>query len=299
MRSNSQYVAQRFEIYAVCMTATTVQGLTETAVRRQVEHRYLMCPPTHFDVVYRINPWMHPETAASAELAVSQWEAIRQAFLAAGHVVDLVEPVPGLPDMVFAANGGFVVDGRAIPARFRFPQREAESGAYERWFVGAGLTSLGATADFNEGEGDLLLVGDLVLAGTGFRTTPDAHAEVARMLGREVVSLELVDDRYYHLDTALAVLSDTEIAYYPAAFSPDSRATLRRLFPDALLATDADAAAFGLNAVSDGLNVFLPQGAAELEEQLRQRGFRTHPLDVSELLKAGGGVKCCTLEIRA
>ena len=113
-----------------------------------------------------------------------------------------------------------------------------------------------------------------------------------------VVSLELIDERYYHLDTALAVLSDTEIAYYPEAFSPASRLLLRDLFPDALLATADDAAAFGLNAVSDGRRVFLPAGAVGLEHQLVDHGFEPHPIDVSELMKAGGGVKCCTLEVR-
>jgi N-dimethylarginine dimethylaminohydrolase len=155
-----------------------------------------------------------------------------------------------------------------------------------------------ATLAINEGEGDFLLVGDVILAGTGFRTDRAAHAEVRALLGRSVVTLELIDERYYHLDTALAVLSGTEIAYYPEAFSPDSRSLLRDLFPDALLATSDDAGAFGLNAVSDGRRVFLPAGARQLERQLVDRGFEPHPIDVSELIKAGGGVKCCTLEIR-
>ncbi|HSI26031.1 MAG TPA: hypothetical protein VK948_01375, partial [Aeromicrobium sp.] len=111
-------------------------------------------------------------------------------------------------------------------------------------------------------------------------------------------SLELTDDRYYHLDTALAVLSDTEIAYYPEAFSSSGQSQLRERFPDALLATADDAAAFGLNAVSDGRRVFLPAGAIGLERQLADHGFEPHPIDVSELMKAGGGVKCCTLEVR-
>jgi N-dimethylarginine dimethylaminohydrolase len=200
--------------------------------------------------------------------------------------------------MVFAANGGLIVDGRAITARFRFDQRADEAGAYERWFKAAGLASLGSTAAFNEGEGDLLLAGEVVLAGFGFRTDPQAHAEIGALLSRPVVSLELVDDRYYHLDTALAVLADGEVAYFPGAFSTRSRGVLRELFPGAVLASATDAAAFGLNAVSDGRTVFLPAGANDLERRLIERGFDPHPIDVSELLKAGGGVKCCTLEIR-
>jgi N-dimethylarginine dimethylaminohydrolase len=112
-----------------------------------------------------------------------------------------------------------------------------------------------------------------------------------------VVGLTLVNADYYHLDTALGVLDRDTVMYYPAAFTSRSRAILRELFPDALLAGAQDAAAFGLNAVSDGRHVVLPSGAARLAAQLRERGFETIGTDVSELLRAGGGVKCCTLEL--
>jgi N-dimethylarginine dimethylaminohydrolase len=151
----------------------------------------------------------------------------------------------------------------------------------------------------NEGEGDLLVVGEVVLAGTGFRTDPRAHAEAAAVLGREVVGLQLVDPRYYHLDTAVAVLDDTTIAWLPAAFTPASQAVLRARFPDAIVADPADAAVLGLNAVSDGRHVVLPAQAPRLAAAVAERGFTTVPVDLSELLKGGGGPKCCTLEVRA
>nr|MDQ3826357.1 hypothetical protein [Actinomycetota bacterium] len=97
---------------------------------------------------------------------------------------------------------------------------------------------------------------------------------------------------------ALAVLDDDEIIYYPAAFSPGGRAMLRKLYPDAVIATDLDAEVFVLNAVSDGRHVVLPKVASHLIETLRDRGFEPVGVDISELLKAGGGVKCCTLELR-
>lgn len=277
------------------MTITSVQA--PVARRVATRRHFLMCPPTYFDVTYRINPWMHPDGRVDRRLAMRQWDVLRQSYLAAGHAVDVIEPIDGLPDMVFAANGGFVVDGKAVSARFRFPERRAEAPAFAQWFAQAGLVPV-ATSAISEGEGDFLLAGDVILAGTGFRTDRAAHAEVSALLGRPVVSLELTDERYYHLDTALAVLSDTEIAYYPEAFTSSSRSLLRDFFPGALLATADDAAAFGLNAVSDGRRVFLPAGARQLERQLVDHGFEPHPIDVSELRKAGGGVKCCTLEVR-
>jgi N-dimethylarginine dimethylaminohydrolase len=282
----------------VTTTISDHDPLATPAPRRTATtRRYLMCPPTYFDVVYSINPWMDPRKPVDPRLAYAQWERIHETYLELGHTVELLPPVPGLPDMVYAANGATVLDGQVLVARFRYDERAAESASYLDWFGGRGFTVRQATWT-NEGEGDHLVVGGLVLAGTGFRTDRRAHAESGEFLGRSVVSLELVNEDYYHLDTALAVLDERSVMYYPAAFSPHSRRVLRELFPDAILATDADAACFGLNAVSDGRNVVLPAGAAGLTGQLRERGYHPVGVDVSELLRGGGGVKCCTLEIR-
>lgn len=258
--------------------------------------RYLMCPPEHFEVSYAINPWMDPARPVDRSLALRQWKQLRQTYVRLGHEVHTIAAQPGLPDMVFAANGGLVVGGRALGARFAFPQRQAEGPAYLSWLAAAGPAR--AAGFVNEGEGDFLVVGDLVLAGTGFRTDPGAHLEVQEFFGVPVVSLVLVDPSYYHLDTALAVLDDHNVAYYPAAFSEGSRRVLERLFPDAVLAGADDAAVLGLNAVSDGRHVVLSDRATALHEQLRERGYEPVGVDLSELLKAGGSVKCCTMELR-
>jgi N-dimethylarginine dimethylaminohydrolase len=283
--------------------------------RTATPRRFLLCPPVHFDVVYAINPWMDVTVPVDTGHAVVQWQALKAAYEARGHTVDVISPVPGLPDMVYAANGGVVVDGKSLAARFTFPERQPEGAAYEAWLRDSGpargLTSLGQAAERNEGEGDLLWDGEVMLAGTGFRTTRAAHAEVAARLGVEVLTLELVDPRFYHLDTALAVLSPAgtdgarpdggtraEIAWFPAAFTPESQAVLRERYPDAIEASEADAAVLGLNAVSDGRHVFLTDRATGMHAALRERGFEPVGIDLSELLKGGGSVKCCTLELR-
>jgi N-dimethylarginine dimethylaminohydrolase len=271
----------------------------EHVERVATPRRYLMCRPDHFTVEYAINPWMDVARGADRDLAVRQWETLRQTYLALGHEVELIDPEPGLPDMVFAANGGLVFEGHALGARFTHAERRAEGPAYLRRLEALDLKTVTEPLHVNEGEGDFLVVGDLVLAGTGFRTDPGAHREVQELLGVPVISLQLVDPRFYHLDTALAVLGDHDVAYYPEAFSPGSRAVLQRLFPDAVLASEADAMILGLNAVSDGRNVVLPSAATDLANQLRARGYTPVGVDLSELLKAGGSVKCCTLEIRA
>jgi N-dimethylarginine dimethylaminohydrolase/methylmalonyl-CoA mutase cobalamin-binding subunit len=267
------------------------------AGRRADAHHYLMCPPTYFNVVYSINPWMDPNQPVDPTLAFLQWQRIHDVFVDLGHAVDVIPPVRGLPDMVFAANGATVVDGRAMVARFRHAERAAESAAYLDWFAARGYQARQATWT-NEGEGDFLMAGRWLLAGTGFRTDQRAHAESETFFGCPVIGLTLVNDNYYHLDTALAVLDESTVMYFPAAFAPQSQETLRGLFPNAIIATEADARAFGLNAVSDGRHVVLPAGATNLVNQLRERGFEPFEVEISELLRAGGGVKCCVLELR-
>nr|WP_103883754.1 dimethylargininase [Actinacidiphila yanglinensis] len=259
-----------------------------------------MCPPAHYRVTYCINPWMDPRKPVDPAFALFQWEDLRDRYRALGHTVEVMDALPGLPDMVFAANGATVVDGRVLGARFANPERAAEAPAHLEWFRGHGHTDIQEPDHVNEGEGDFAVTSSWLLAGQGFRSSPLAHDEAQEFFRRPVISLELTDPRYYHLDTALAVLDDTadEIMYFPGAFSPGSRAVLQRLFPRALLATEEDAAGFGLNAVSDGLNVLLPRAAAGLFAPLRSRGFVPHAVDLSEFHKAGGSVKCCTQELR-
>ena len=266
----------------------------------------LLSPPDHFEVTYRINPWMEPAKPTDTAKALAQWQALYDTYLALGHEVELIDPVPGLPDMVYTANGGFIIDGRALGARFRVDERRGEERPFMDWFAGHGF-DLVEPVSVQEGEGDFLLVGDTILAGMGFRSTGDSHAEIARVFDREVVSLRLVDPRFYHLDTAISVLDPVEgpggvekanIAYLPSAFDDDSRRILEERYPDAILVDDADGAVFGLNSASDGYNVFISPRATGFEAQLRERGYNPVLVDLSELLLGGGGIKCCTLELR-
>ncbi|MFC4466661.1 dimethylargininase [Streptomyces xiangluensis] len=265
---------------------------------------FLVCEPRHFAVQYAINPWMHEDTQVDVDLARGQWAELIRAYRAHGHTVDSVEPVAGLPDMVFAANSALVVEGRVFGSLFHAPQRRPESTAYETWFKNAGF-DVQHPESVCEGEGDLVPVGPYILAGTGFRTTRDAHREVQEFFGIPTIGLQLVDPYFYHMDTALFVLDDggdgleANIAYYPEAFSPGSREVLGRLFPEAVIATREDAMAFGLNSVSDGRHVFISPRAEALADQLTRHGYVPVPVDLSEFHKAGGGIKCCTQEIRS
>ena len=269
-----------------------------TARRQATARSYLMCPPEHFAVTYAINPWMRPDQPADAATAMRQWARLRQVYLDLGHEGRTIEPVPGLPDMVFAANGATVVGGRVLGVRFRYPQRAGEAGAYLAWFRDRGYPDVRAARYVNEGEGDVLFTGRALLAGYGFRSDQAAAAELAGVFGLPVIGLRLVDPRFYHLDTALCVLDADTAMYYPAAFDDAGRAAIAAQFAELIEAKDEDAEVLALNAVSDGRHVVLPVQARNLTAQLRERGFEPVGVDMSELLKGGGGPKCCTLELR-
>ncbi len=258
----------------------------------------LMCRPEYFTVSYRINPWMHPEDPTDTSLALKQWNVLYETYQNLGFDVQLIEGLPGLPDMVYAANGGFVVDGIAYGAKFHYPERGPEGPAYMDWFREHGF-DVREPVETNEGEGDFLLVGDTILAASGFRSDTGSHQEIAAIYGREVVSLQLINPSYYHLDTALAVIDPTTIAYLPSAFDEPSLAILRERYPDAIIATEEDASILGLNSFSDGHNVVIAERASTFARDLADRGYNPIGVDLSELLLGGGGVKCCTLELRS
>jgi N-dimethylarginine dimethylaminohydrolase len=278
---------------ATPLTRETAEPVERVAVHKTV----LMCRPEHFTVSYRINPWMHPEDPTDTSLAVRQWEELYRIYLDLGFDVELIDPIPGLPDMVYAANGGFTLDGIAYGARFQYDERGPEGPAYMDWFRSHGF-EVAEPVSINEGEGDFLLVGDRILAGTGFRSDAGSHDELRRIYGREVVTLKLVDPSFYHLDTAIAVLDDSNLAYLPKAFDEASGEIIRSLYPDAVIVNDDDAAVLGLNSFSDGKNVVIASRAVGFEASLRERGYTPIGVDLSELLLGGGGVKCCTLELR-
>ena len=294
------------------MTQNTAPAAVEvdaaTSTRNAHHRRYLMCRPEHFTVSYTINPWMEPANPTDTAVAVRQWQDLYDTYISLGHEIELIDPIEGLPDMVYTANGGFLIDGIAYGPKFRFKERSGEAVPFIDWFRAAGFDTR-EPVEVNEGEGDFLLVGDVILAGTGFRSTGDSHREIGEVFGREVISLTLTDPRFYHLDTALAVLDPVEgvanggperanIAYLPSAFDARSQAILAERYPDAVHVSDEDGAVFGLNSASDGYNVIISPRAKGFEKQLRERGYNPILVDLSELLLGGGGIKCCTLELR-
>ncbi|MPZ23053.1 MAG: amidinotransferase [Dehalococcoidia bacterium] len=255
-----------------------------------------MCEPDHYEVRYEINPWMSIKRPADRRRAQSQWSALREALQAAGAQIELVEPVAGLPDLVFTANAGMVLGSRVVMSNFRYPERQPEEAVFRRWFEAAGyLVEVLPDRLAFEGEGDAFLVGDTLFAAYRFRSDVQGHHLLAEIAGTEAVSLELTDPRFYHLDTCFCPLDGDTALYYPGAFDDHGRRAMANEIATLIAVPEAEALRFACNAVVLGDAVFLQQGCPETSRLLSDRGFQPHAVDLSEFLKAGGSAKCLAL----
>jgi N-dimethylarginine dimethylaminohydrolase len=259
-------------------------------------YHVLMCEPRHFRIDYEINPWMRRDNQVVSERALAQWGTLRDTLMDLGVRVDLVEQGETVPDMTFTANAGVAVGRRFIPSRFRFAQRQTEASLFSSWFAGHGyqVAPLPGT-DTWEGEGDVLPAGDVVVAGYGFRTDQAALDALDRALGTEVVRLELVDPRFYHLDTCFCPLGEGRALYFPSAFTAAGRAEIERRFPRAFAVPEADALRFACNAVVVGDVVVMNDGCEATATALAAFGLRVAATHTGEFIKAGGSVKCLVL----
>jgi N-dimethylarginine dimethylaminohydrolase len=266
------------------------------------EPRLLMCPPDHFGVAYVINPWMEPHVGLSDHaLATRQWNDLR-ANLSQLARIEEIAPARGLPDMVFTANAGFVIEDKAIVSRFFAPARRGEEMQFCRWFVEHGYKIAPWPEDiFFEGAGDALVDAsrNVVWCGHGFRSDPQAADLLQEIAGVETQALRLVDPHFYHLDTCLCPLSDGGLIYYPPAFDDASRGKIeaRVSSNDRIAVTECDAVRFACNAVEIGGRVILNDASHDLRTRLRARGFETVTTPLGEFLKAGGGAKCLVLQL--
>lgn len=265
---------------------------------RQVK-KFLMCPPEFYGIHYEINPWMDVSQQALNSRAQRQWQELHHLITGVlGQTVELIQPQPGLPDMVFTANAGLVFNNQVVLSNFRYKQRQGESPLFEAFFRDKGykIFRLPSGTAF-EGAGDALFCGENLFAGYIFRSEARCHSLLAEIVGKRVLSLELVDPRFYHLDTCFCPLADGSALYYPRAFDSYARRLLENYLTDGIVASREEALSFACNAVIAGRNVILGARCPKLAAQLDDRGYRVFELDLSEFMKAGGSAKCLTLEI--
>lgn len=258
--------------------------------------RILMCPPDYFGIEYEINPWMNVRVASDAERSRAQWSALVATLRELGASVEVMEPVAGLPDLVFTANAGLVFGRTFICSRFRYQVRQGEARHFASWAGVHGFEVVHLPEGHHfEGAGDALFCGETLFAGYRFRSDVRSHQWVGERLGVEVLPMELVDPRFYHLDTCFCPLAPGWAIYYPGAFDEYGRSVLRDRIPNLIEVAAEEAVSFSCNAVVVGRTVVLNRGASKLIDTLHKAGFTTRPLEFTEFIKSGGSAKCLTL----
>lgn len=305
---------ERIDGFAVhSLAALSARGWRlEELPRCALPRRVLVADPREFDLVYAINPHMRDSDGklrrVDRSLARAQWTGFVDALAASGLDVQVVPALDGQPDLVFCANQALPIaadvapDGRAclVPSRMAHAERRGEVG-----HVVAALERLGYRADAPcdhspmEGMGDGLLHPGrrLLWAGVGPRSARPAWEQVAARYRLPTLLLELIDADFYHLDTALALLSEDACLWHPPALAPRSRELVRALFPRAIEADSEEARRFlACNAFcADGRRVFIDAGASRTAIALAREGFDVVRLDSGEFLKSGGSLFCMKL----
>ncbi len=264
--------------------------------------RILMCAPDHYDVDYVINPWMEGNIHKSTrDRSVEQWNQLYHAIKERA-IVELVEPQKGWPDMVFTANAGLVLGDNAIVSRFYHKERQGEEPYFKEWFANNGFNVFELPKDLPfEGAGDALFdrEGRWLWAGYGFRSELDSHPYIAQWLDTEVLSLRLIDERFYHLDTCFCPLTGGYLLYYPPAFDAYSNRLIELRIPEEkrIVVEEPDAVKFACNAVNINYTIIMNQISDSLKQRLNDVGFEVVQTPLSEFLKAGGAAKCLTLRV--
>lgn len=259
--------------------------------------KFLMCPPRFFDIDYEINPWMHKSNPVDHDLARNQWEKLKSVYLELGVEVEVIDPVPGWPDMVFTANAGLVISPKKfLLAKFLYPEREGEEPHFREWFEEKGWEVLQTKLPF-EGQGEGFIWNNQLLVGFGQRAKEEVIPELAKVTGLKTVSLKLIYPKFYHLDMALAPINENLIIYNPKAFDPKSVEKIKFLGVELIEVSEEDAEVFGCNLVPIGQTIVMTQGTKNLAQDLQNKDFKTIELDMSEFRKSGGAIRCLTLNL--
>ena len=282
---------------------TTAAALSAAFVSENpAQATFLMCPPNLYDVDYVINPWMAGNVHASSRTrAAEQWRSLHEAVSKIANV-DVIQPEPGSPDMVFTANAGLERNGIVALSSFFHPERQAEEQHFRRWFHNADYTVLDIPRETPfEGEGDALFStdGTRLWAGYGPRTAASSHHYLAEAWRIDVIPLRLIDPRFYHLDTCFAPLEGGNVMYYPQAFDASSIAKIEAFYPPSkrVVVAESDALRFACNAINVGRTIILNEISRELSDQLESKRFHVVQVALSEFLKAGGAAKCLVMKL--
>ncbi len=260
--------------------------------------RILMCPADHYGIEYEINPWMSRSRGSEPDHARRQWQNLHEILCGLGVQVELMTPRPGLPDLVFTANAGLVFGQRFFSSRFRHEVRARETPHFDAWFGEHGFTVEHLPQEmYFEGAGDALFCGKTLVAGYRIRSDVRGHQHLGAVLGRQVLPVELVNPRFYHLDTCFCPLAPGDALWFPDAFDAYGRKVLQANVARLHAVEESEALRFGCNAVVVGKKVVVNTGCERLAAELTASGYEPIATELDEFLKAGGSAKCLTLRL--
>ncbi len=258
----------------------------------------LMCRPDFYGIEYEINPWMNRERQADHTLAIEQWQRLHDLLVELGARVSLLEPVKGLPDLVFTANAAMIYQQTAFLSRFRHAQRQGEEEHDAAWLRANGFSVEQLPSGiYFEGAGDALFCGDTLFAGYRIRSDARGHQWIGKRIGCRVIPMELIDAYYYHLDTCFCPLAAETAVFFPGAFDDYGRRAIKESIPDLIEVAVDEARSFACNAVVVGRAVVTNAGCPRLHDDLKERGYEPLETPLSEFVKAGGSAKCLTLRL--
>ncbi|MFA9289339.1 MAG: dimethylarginine dimethylaminohydrolase family protein [Weeksellaceae bacterium] len=259
----------------------------------------LLCPPTNFEIMYEINPWMHAGTPIDHVKILEEYEALKQIYTSLGVTYHELTPQVGLPDQVYTTDTGLPEGNMFIKSNFRYPQRVPEAAIAASFFQKKGYENKTIPDGiYFEGEGELLRCDDRYYLGYGYRSSKEAAPYLQDYLQKPVQTLEIVDPRFFHLDTCFAPLTDDLALVYKPALSKEAQQVVQRDFKSLINLTETDALAFACNLVTIGKNIIIHEGLSDsLTKQLEEQGYTIHTLNMQEYLKGGGSAKCISLQI--
>ena len=264
-------------------------------MKNKLVKKVLMCRPTYFDTLdYIINPWMKPGTI-DGKKAMRQWEALIKAYENQDIEVEIIDQAEGVPDMVFATDQAIALGKTVMMSRFWVDERKGETPYYRQWFEQQGYTikELPEGAYF-EGNGDSYFWHDKLLVGVGYRADARTCEAISKAFDIEVVPIEIIDPKFYHLDVGFLPLNAETAFYYPPAFSEKSRGVLKKLVPNLLEFTEEEANGFAANSVVTDHHVVHQKGLPTFVDRLRQLNYTSISVDMGEFMKSGGGPHCLT-----
>ncbi len=264
-------------------------------MKHKLIKKVLMCKPLYFDTFdYIINPWMKPGSI-DKQKAFIQWENLVRTYKQQDIKVEVIEQKQDVPDMVWTTDQGIVHGRTVLLSRFWHDERKRESIYYEQWFRDQGyeITYLPKNV-YLEGNGDSYIWNNKLLVGVGYRADKKTCDVLSKFLDIEVIPLQIIDPKFYHLDIGFFPLNNETAFYYPTAFSEESRGVLKKLVPNLIEFTKDEAHGFAANSVTTDHHVICQKGNITFEAKLHEQGYKTLPVDLGEFKKSGGGIHCLT-----